>query len=93
VREHSQGITLHPSSLARKGRGLRWRRRGFSGWLLASGGLGLGPLAGALIIELGAMLRLKEGLASLLLQVSRGGHVGVSLGGLVRQGGIVVGRV
>jgi hypothetical protein len=58
VQEHSRGITLHPSSLARKGRGWRWRRGGFFGRLLASGGLGLGSPAGAFIVELGAALRL-----------------------------------
>jgi hypothetical protein len=88
VQEHSRGVALHPSSLARKGRGWRWGRRGFSGRLLAPGGLGLETPAGAFVIELGAALRLKAGLAPLLLQVSRGGHVGVSFGGLVRRGGV-----
>jgi hypothetical protein len=58
VQEHSRGVTLHPSSLARKGRGWRWRRGGFSGRLLASAGLGLGSPACAFVVELGAALRL-----------------------------------
>jgi hypothetical protein len=58
VQEHSRGATLHPSPLARKGRGWRWRRGGFSGRLLASGGLGLGSPAGVFVVELGAALRL-----------------------------------
>jgi hypothetical protein len=67
VQEHSRGVALHPSSLAREGGGWRWRRGGFFGRLLAPGGLGLGSPAGAFVIELGAALRLKAGLAPLLL--------------------------
>jgi hypothetical protein len=93
VQEHSRGITLHPSSLARKGKGWRWRRGGFPGRLLAVGGPSLGSPAGAFVVELGAALRLQAGLAPLLLQVSRGGHVDVSPGGLVQQGGAIVGGV
>jgi hypothetical protein len=57
------------------------------------GGSGLGSPAGAFIVELGAALCLQAGVALLLLQVSRGGRVGVSPGRLVRQGGVVVGGV
>jgi hypothetical protein len=46
--------------------------------------------AGAFIVELGAVLCLQAGLALLLLQVSRGRRIGVSPGGLVRQGGFIV---
>jgi hypothetical protein len=67
VQEHSRGVVLYPSSLARKDGGWRWRRGGFSGRLLASGGLGLGSPAGAFVIELGVALRLKAGSAPLLL--------------------------
>jgi hypothetical protein len=58
VQEHSQGVTLQPSSFARMGRGWRRRHGGFSGRLLTSGGLGLGSSAGAFVVELGAMLHL-----------------------------------
>jgi hypothetical protein len=58
VQEHSRGISLHPSSLARKGRGWRWGRGGFAGRLLAVGGPRLRSPAGAFIVELGAALRL-----------------------------------
>jgi hypothetical protein len=57
------------------------------------GGSGLGSLAGAFIVELGAALCLQAGMALLLLQVSRGRRINVSPGGLVRQGGFVVGGV
>jgi hypothetical protein len=90
VQEHSRGVSLHPSSLARRGRGWRWGRGGFASRLLAMGGPSLRLPAGAFIVELGAALRFQVGLAPLLLQVSRGGRVDVSLGGLVRQGGAVV---
>jgi hypothetical protein len=93
VQKHSRGISLHPSSLARKGRGWRWGRRGFVGWLLAMGGPSLRSPAGAFIVELGAAFHLQAGLAPLLLQVSRGGRVDISPGGLVRQGEAVVGGV
>jgi hypothetical protein len=93
VQEHSRGVMLHPSSLARKGRGWQWGRGGFVGRLLAMGGPRLRSPAGAFVVELGAALRLQAGLAPLLLQVSRGGRVDVSPGGLVRQGGAVVGGV
>jgi hypothetical protein len=61
VQEHSRGVPLHPSSFAR--RGGRWGRgRGrFARWFLPSGGPGLRPPAGALVVELGAMLRLQAG--------------------------------
>jgi hypothetical protein len=58
VQEHSRGVMLHPSSFARKGRGWQRGRGGFSGRLLASGGLGLGSPAGVFIVKLGATLRL-----------------------------------
>jgi hypothetical protein len=90
VQKHSRGIALYPSSLARKDGGWRWRRGGFSSRLLAPGGLGLGSPTGTLVIELGAALRLEAGSAPLLLQVSRGGHIGISTGGLVQRGGVVV---
>jgi hypothetical protein len=93
VQEHSRGVSLHPSSLARNGRGWRRGRGGLARRLLAMGGPSLGLPAGAFVVELGAALRLQAGLAPLLLQVSRGGHVDVSLGGLVRQGGAVVGGI
>jgi hypothetical protein len=70
VQEHSRGVSLHPSSLARKGRGWRWGRRGFTGRLLAVGGPSLRSPAGVFVVELGAALRLQAGLAPLLLQVS-----------------------
>jgi hypothetical protein len=72
---------------------MRWRCRGFARRLLAVGDPGLRLPAGAFIVELGAALRLQAGLAPLLLQVSRGGSVDVSPGGLVRQGGAVVGGI
>jgi hypothetical protein len=83
VQEHSRGIPLHPSSFAREGG--RWGRGhgGFAHRLLPSRGPGLGIPAGAFIIELGAALRLQAGSAPLLLQVSRGGRVGISPSGLV----------
>jgi hypothetical protein len=70
VQEHSRGVPLHPSSFAR--RGGRWGRgrRRFARWFLPSGGPGLGSPAGALVVELGAALRLQAGQAPLLLQVS-----------------------
>jgi hypothetical protein len=58
VQEHSRGVSLHPSSLARKGRGWRWGRGGFASRLLAMGGPSLRLPAGAFVIELGAALRL-----------------------------------
>jgi hypothetical protein len=83
VQEHSRGVSLHPSSFAREG-GRWWRGRGrFARWLLPSGGPGLGSPAGAFIVELGTALRLQAGSTPLLLQVSRGGRVGFSSGGLV----------
>jgi hypothetical protein len=83
VQEHSRGVPLHPSSFAQEG-GRWWRGRGgFARRFLPSGGPGLGIPAGAFIIELGAALRLQAGSAPLLLQVSRGGHVGISPGRLV----------
>jgi hypothetical protein len=83
VQEHSRGIPLHPSSFTRSGRGW-WRGRGgFARRLLAMGGPSLRLPAGALVVELGAALRLQTGSAPLLLQVLRGGCVDVSLGGLV----------
>jgi hypothetical protein len=93
VQEHSRGVSLHPSSLAQKGRGWRRGRRGFTRRLLAMGGPSLRLPSGAFIVELGAALRLQVGSAPLLLQVSRGGRVDVSLGGLVRQGGTIVGGI
>jgi hypothetical protein len=58
VQEHSRGIPLHPSSFAR--RGGRWGRgRGrFARRFLPSGGPGFRSPAGALVVELGAALRL-----------------------------------
>jgi hypothetical protein len=90
VQEHSRGVSLHPSSLARRGRGWRWGRGGFASRLLAMGGPSLRLPAGAFVIELGAALRLQAGLAPLLLQVSQGGRIDVSLGELVRQRGAIV---
>jgi hypothetical protein len=93
VQEHSRGVSLHPSSFARKGRGW-WRGRGgFTHRLLAMGGPSLRLPAGAFVVELGAALRLQTGSAPLLLQVSRGGRIDVSLGGLVRQGGTIGGGI
>jgi hypothetical protein len=93
VQEHSRGVLLHPSSFAREGRGW-WRGRGrFAHRFLPMGGPSLGLPAGAFVVKLGAALCLQAGSVPLLLQVSRGGHVGVSPGGLVRQGGIVVGGI
>jgi hypothetical protein len=93
VQEHSRGVPLHPSSFARKGRGWRRGHRGFARRLLAMGGPSLRSPAGAFVVELGAALRLQAGSALLLLQVSRGGRVGVSSGGLVWRGGVVVGGI
>jgi hypothetical protein len=93
VQEHSRGVSLYPSSLARKGRGWPWGRRGFAGRLLAVGGPSLRSLAGAFVVELGAAFHLQAGLAPLLLQVSRGGRIDISPGGLVRQGGAIGGGV
>jgi hypothetical protein len=67
MQEHSRGVSLHPSSLARKGRGWRRGRGGFARRLLAMGGPGLGLPAGALVTELGAALCLQSGAAPLLL--------------------------
>jgi hypothetical protein len=67
VQEYSRGVSLHPSSLARKGRGWWWGRGGFAHRLLAMGGPSLRLPAGAFVIELGAALRLQAGLAPLLL--------------------------
>jgi hypothetical protein len=58
VQEHSRGVSLHPSSLARKGRGWRRGRGGLARRLLALGGPSLRLPAGAFIVELGAALRL-----------------------------------
>jgi hypothetical protein len=89
VQEHSRGVPLHPSSFAREG-GRWWRGRGrLAHRLLPSGGPGFGIPAGAFIVELGAALRLQSGSAPLFLQVSRGGRVGISPGGLVWRGGVV----
>jgi hypothetical protein len=83
VQGHSRGVPLHPSSFARE-EGRWWRGHGrFARRLLPSGGPGLGSLAGAFIVELGTALHLQAGSAPLLLQVSRGGCVGFSSGGLV----------
>jgi hypothetical protein len=69
VQEHSQGVPLHPSSFAWKGRGC-WRGRGgFARRFLAMGGPSLRLPAGAFVVELGAALRLQAGSAPLLLQV------------------------
>jgi hypothetical protein len=93
VQEHSRGVPLHPSSFAREG-GRWWRGRGrLARQLLPSGGPSLGLPAGAFIVELGAMLRLQAGSSPLLLQISRGGGVGISPGGLVWRGGVVVGGI
>jgi hypothetical protein len=93
MQEHSRGVSLHPSSFARKGRGW-WRGcRGLARRLLAMGGPSRRLPAGAFVIELGAALRLQAGSAPLLLQVSRGGCVDISLGGLVRQGRTIVGGI
>jgi hypothetical protein len=61
VQEHSRGVPLHPSSFAR--RGGRWGRgRGrFARRFLPSGGPGFRSPAGALVVELGAALRLQAG--------------------------------
>jgi hypothetical protein len=67
VQKHSRGVSLHPSSLARKGRGWRRGRGGFARRLLAMGGPSLRLPAGAFIVELGAALQLQAGLAPLLL--------------------------
>jgi hypothetical protein len=93
VQEHSRGVPLHPSSFAQKGRGWRRGRRGFARRFLAMGGPSLRLPAGAFVVELGAALRLQAGSAPLLLQVSRGGHISVSSGGLVRRGGVVGGGI
>jgi hypothetical protein len=50
----------------------------------------LRTLAGTLVIELGAALSLQAGVAPLLLQASRGGHVSVSFGGLIRLGRFII---
>jgi hypothetical protein len=70
MQEHSRGVSLHPSSLARKGRGWRRGRRGFASRPLSMGGPSLRLLAGTFVVELGAALRFQAGLAPLLLQVS-----------------------
>jgi hypothetical protein len=93
LQEYSRGVALNPPPLAWEGRGWWWRRRGLAGRLLAMGSPCLGTPAGAFIVELGAALCLQAGVALLLLQVSRGGRVSVSPGGLVRQGGFIVGGV
>jgi hypothetical protein len=54
------------------------------------GGPCLRLLARAFTVKLGAALHLQAGSAPLLLQASRGGHVGVFPGGLVRRGGVIV---
>jgi hypothetical protein len=93
LQKHSRGIALNPPPRAWEGRG-RWRRfRRFAGRLLAMGSPRLGPPAGAFIVELGAALCLQAGQAPLLLQVSRVRRIGISLGGLVRQGRFIVGGV
>jgi hypothetical protein len=93
VQEHSRGVPLHPSSFAREG-GRWWQGRGrLARRFLPTGVPGLGVPAGAFVVELGAALRLPAGSALLLLQVSRGGRVGVSPGGMVRRGGGVVGGI
>jgi hypothetical protein len=67
MQEHSRGISLHPSSFARKGRGW-WRGRGgLARRLLAMGGPSLRSPAGTFIVELGTVLCLQAGSAPLLL--------------------------
>jgi hypothetical protein len=90
LQEYSRGVALNPPPLAWEGQGWWRRRRGFTGWLLAVGSPCLGSPASMFVVELGAALRFQAGLAPLLLQVSRGRRIGVSPGGLVRQGGFVV---
>jgi hypothetical protein len=93
VQEHSRGVPLHPSSFGREGGGWRRGRGRFARRFLPMGGPGLRLPAGAFIVKLGAALRLQANSAPLLLQVSRGGRVGVSPSRLVRRGGIVVGGI
>jgi hypothetical protein len=64
---HSRGVSLYPSSFAQEARGCRWWCKGFARRLLAVGDPSLGSSAGALVVELGAALRLQAGLAPLLL--------------------------
>jgi hypothetical protein len=93
VQERSRAVLLYPSSFARD-EGRWWRGRGrFARRILPSGGPGLGSPVGAFIVELGAALRLQAGSAPLFLQVSRGGCIGVSPGGLVWRGGVVGGGI
>jgi hypothetical protein len=93
VQEHSRGVPLHPSSFAREGGRWWWGRGRFARRFLPMGGPCLWLPAGAFIIKLGAALRLQAGPVPLLLQASRGGRVGVSLGGLVWREGVVGGGV
>jgi hypothetical protein len=93
LQEYSRGIVLNPPPLTWEGQG-RWRRcRRFIGRPLAGRSPRLGPPADAFIIELRAALCLQAGQAPLFFQVSRGRRIGVSLGGLVQQGGFIVGGV
>jgi hypothetical protein len=93
VQEHSRGVPLHASSFAQEGGGWRRGRGRFTRRFLPMGGRSLGLPAGAFIVKLGAALRLQAGSAPLLLQVPRGGRIGVSPGWLVRRGGVVGGGI
>jgi hypothetical protein len=92
LQEYSRGVVLNPPPLAWEGRGQWRRRRRFASWLLAMGSPHLGPPAGVFIIELGVALCLQASQAP-LLQVSRGRRIGISTGGLVRQGRFIGGGV